>query len=283
MRNHPKLVIVSFLAGTAFLIWVLLSFAAPDPETVPPTSETVPPSDGPPFDPEIVPPPREVPGIGEQAHREEPEPPGSSPDGTWKVVRVPEGGVSIRNRETGAAAAELVQDADVIWSPDPARLAVITPDGGLRLLDLLADRDIAIRAHDGRINSLEFDSRGERVVTAGEDGSVSVWNATTGENLLAVFVGSSPEAYWGTGEDQIEFKKVYRTGRFYKFGRIDVTNGRMVDEGPREPRSRAQRMYRPKPEDGNSPRAEPGTSSWRYGFRRRSSSPRPAERPKKGK
>ncbi len=44
-----------------------------------------------------------------------------------------------------------------------------------------------LRGHEGPVSSAEFDHSGERVVSAGQDGTVRVWDADGGEALVILF------------------------------------------------------------------------------------------------
>jgi WD40 repeat protein len=70
-------------------------------------------------------------------------------------------------------------------------LAGITPSSNppvIRLVDVQDD----IEGHAGRINSVAFDRRGDRVLTAGSDGLVKLWGVPSGR-LVAQWVGA-PQA-----------------------------------------------------------------------------------------
>lgn len=60
------------------------------------------------------------------------------------------------------------------------RIAFGTFDGALRL----PEREELVRAHTGPILRVEFDAKGERIVTASTDGTAALWNAHTGARLM---------------------------------------------------------------------------------------------------
>ena len=79
------------------------------------------------------------------------------------------------------------------------RAAIATADATIRVIDLVgidaeSDREpkLILRGHDRFVSCVTFDRFGERIASGGGDGTVRIWNATTGEEL---------ESYLGHGEE----------------------------------------------------------------------------------
>jgi WD40 repeat protein len=108
------------------------------------------------------------------------------------------------------------------------RVAIGTYDGTLRL----PERDDFIRAHNGPIVHVEFDGKGERIVTASTDETATLWNARTGARLMQL-----------SGH-----KDTVQTAQFSPDGRAVVTASRdgsaiLWDVSAKLPRQRFQLIH----------------------------------------
>lgn len=82
---------------------------------------------------------------------------------------------------------------DLAWSPDGAKLAVVTVEGGVFLID--PERDATdpefIGQHDGGGNSISWSWDGAEFATAGHDGVAKVWDGHSGREIARVQAGDS--------------------------------------------------------------------------------------------
>ena len=82
---------------------------------------------------------------------------------------------------------------DLAWSPDGSRLAAVTVEGGVFLIDL--ERDATnpefIGQHDGGGNSISWSWDGVEFATAGHDGVAKVWDGHSGREIACVQAGDS--------------------------------------------------------------------------------------------
>ncbi len=81
---------------------------------------------------------------------------------------------------------------DLAWSPDGAKLAAVTVEGEVFLLDALGEGAApkSIGRHDGGGNSVSWRGDGAEFATAGHDGLARVWDRDTGRELASVEAGS---------------------------------------------------------------------------------------------
>lgn len=89
--------------------------------------------------------------------------------------------------ETGNVIKKLPYRGFAI-SPD-ARLVALekAPDGPIVIIDIESEKEVAsIRAHDGGTAWANFNTEGTRLVTTGPDKAVRIWDAATGEEVLAI-------------------------------------------------------------------------------------------------
>ncbi len=79
------------------------------------------------------------------------------------------------------------------------KMACGTEDGKVFLFDpknrdqqfLLGSREgVVTKSHDGAVTSLSFDRRGRRLMSSGLDGTIKLWDANTGINLLTINVNA---------------------------------------------------------------------------------------------
>ena len=82
---------------------------------------------------------------------------------------------------------------DVAWSPMASKLAAVTVEGSVLLIDDQGDsaRFRRIGQHDGGANSLSWRSDGAEFATAGHDGLAKIWDGSSGEALCSLEAGDS--------------------------------------------------------------------------------------------
>jgi WD40 repeat protein len=82
------------------------------------------------------------------------------------------------------------------FSPDGQRI-VTTDDGGARVWDSTTSRLLLELPHGDTVYQAIFSSDGTRIVTAGRDSAVRIWDATTGalRHLLGAPAGTSPRYF----------------------------------------------------------------------------------------
>lgn len=82
---------------------------------------------------------------------------------------------------------------DLAWSPDASKLAAVTVEGSVFLVDDRGDSAYfhRIGQHAGGANSLSWRSDGVEFATAGHDGLAKVWDGSSGEELCSLEAGDS--------------------------------------------------------------------------------------------
>jgi WD40 repeat protein len=75
---------------------------------------------------------------------------------------------------------------DVALSPDGARMAAVLEQGGLRMWDVGADRQLHVGEAENDLLGLAFSSDGHRLATAGRDGLLTLWDADSGARVTAL-------------------------------------------------------------------------------------------------
>lgn len=114
-----------------------------------------------------------------------------SPEKTEVYTLSIDGSGVIRDAETGAQnnSFSAIDDHNgvVAFDPENGWLAVGSLGGDVRIWDPVERRAVAtLEAHRLQITALAFSADGERLATAGEEGSVKVWNWRTRE-LMTTF------------------------------------------------------------------------------------------------
>jgi WD40 repeat protein len=68
--------------------------------------------------------------------------------------------------------------ADVVFSPDGARIASASHDKTVKLWDAATGEEtLTLKGHTGRVASVAFSPDGSRIASAGEDRTVRLWDA----------------------------------------------------------------------------------------------------------
>ena len=82
---------------------------------------------------------------------------------------------------------------DFAWSPTESRLAAITVEGAVIIIEDHGDSAEfrQIGQHDGGANSLSWRHDGSEFATAGHDGLVKIWDGCTGHQLHSLEAGDS--------------------------------------------------------------------------------------------
>ena len=90
-------------------------------------------------------------------------------------------------RRTGRLRAQVPPGGDVNAAANLIVTLGDTPDSLPVVIDLTSGEVLCVLAgHSGQVRTARFDSRGERVVTAGEDGTVRVYEARTGSQIASL-------------------------------------------------------------------------------------------------
>ena len=106
---------------------------------------------------------------------------------------------------------------DIAWAPDGDKLAVITIEGSVFLLNAYSDiaKYKLIGQHQEGGNSVSWRSDGTEFATAGHDGKIKVWDGISGYEIASLEAGNSwvakaiynPRSNWlasGTGRQRPE-------------------------------------------------------------------------------
>lgn len=82
---------------------------------------------------------------------------------------------------------------DMAWSPDGTKLAAVTVEGAVFLLDPQQDSTSPkpIGRHDGGGNAVSWRSDGAELATAGHDGLAKVWDGHSGQELASLEAGNA--------------------------------------------------------------------------------------------
>lgn len=80
---------------------------------------------------------------------------------------------------------------DLAWSPDVAKLAAVTVEGQVYLIDNYGSSAYfrLIGEHSGGANSVAWRGDGTEFATAGHDGAVKIWNGKSGEPIRSLAAG----------------------------------------------------------------------------------------------
>jgi WD40 repeat protein len=129
-------------------------------------------------------------------------------DGVWGIAVSPDGrqlavfdpynlllvdaatGETLRNWK-----APVGQFLAVVFAPDGKRLAAATP-GRIFFWEVTTGQEVTAKAaHDSHIRLLRFQSDAKTLLTLGDDSTVRVWEADTGQPLRHFAVGSGRQGY----------------------------------------------------------------------------------------
>jgi WD40 repeat protein/class 3 adenylate cyclase/energy-coupling factor transporter ATP-binding protein EcfA2 len=126
-----------------------------------------------------------------------------SPDGRTFAVPEQGTGVTIRDADTGAKLVTLrghdAIHARIAFSPDGKRLAAadgtgVTNSGANRTVPIwdvtTGELVTTLIGHEGDVTAVAFSPDGRRIATSGYDGSLRIWDATTGKEQRAFHVGA---------------------------------------------------------------------------------------------
>ncbi|MFO7696080.1 MAG: TIR domain-containing protein [Anaerolineae bacterium] len=118
-------------------------------------------------------------------------------------------------------AIEAGREADTAEAADALRQSLVHPGRTLHLL----------LGHNGAVHAVDWDLQGERVVSAGADGTARVWDTHTGEELqtLRGHAGAVVDAVWDPGGIRIAMAGIDGTARVW-----DADSGReqVLLDGP---------------------------------------------------
>ena len=112
-----------------------------------------------------------------------------SPDGRRLAVLGAGGQLNLWDSATGRVvqtqsfplAFDAVRGNCLVYHPDGRRLVVGCEDGAVRLFDAVSGEVRALAGHAGAVRGVAVGSRGERVASAGSDGTVRVWDLKCGD------------------------------------------------------------------------------------------------------
>jgi WD40 repeat protein/DNA-binding SARP family transcriptional activator len=134
---------------------------------------------------------------------------GFSPDGNRLITASWDSTVKIRDAETGEVLLNLTDDVglDGAFNPDGTRFITGTGDGvGFRMWDVATGQELFAIAPDN-IATFVFSADGTRLITGSQNGTIEVWDATSGEGLLTI-----PTPYritnWGTFDLSLDGKYI---------------------------------------------------------------------------
>ena len=92
------------------------------------------------------------------------------------------------------------------WSPDSKHIASASGDpgtpstgGDIQVWDINGNRTVTYTGHSAEVTDIAWSPDGTDIVSAGRDGTVQVWNATTGRNILT-YAGDEPVAWSPDGK-----------------------------------------------------------------------------------
>ena len=131
-------------------------------------------------------------------HRDRVQHVGFSPDGKTTITAAMDRTVRLWDSMNGAPLAVLHGHTGAIsaasYSADGRTIVTASvAEGAIRLWDARsAERNAALRGHTSFVYDVAFHPDGERVVSAAWDGTIRIWNATTGRELSTLRYAATP-------------------------------------------------------------------------------------------
>ena len=132
-------------------------------------------------------------------HRDRVQVVGFSPDGKTTITAATDRTVRLWKSLTGAPLAVLHGHTgpiiDARYSADGRTIVTASvAEGAIRLWDARsAERNAALRDHEDFVYDVAFHPDGERVASASWDGTIRIWNATTGRETTVMRLPPSPQ------------------------------------------------------------------------------------------
>ena len=85
----------------------------------------------------------------------------------------------------------------IAFSPDGSHIATASYDGRIGLFEIGKEDGQFYEAHEGHVNSVEFDEKGEKLLSAGDDGKTRLWDIREWPPaLLQDFPKSADQITW---------------------------------------------------------------------------------------
>lgn len=120
-----------------------------------------------------------------------------SPNGEY-IASASEDSFYVWEAHTGKEAFSFAKEGNKInvnglsWSPDGTRLATCSDDCMIRIWDMTSTKNVkaalTLKGHDSAVRSVQFDSQGVTLCSAGRDNTVRLWDSRSG-NLLSTMKG----------------------------------------------------------------------------------------------
>ena len=117
-----------------------------------------------------------------------------SSDGTLVAVANDYNGTLLHDIAAGIPRAEFTgsgMHTDVAFDLEDTRLAIATENDGVLVVDVATGRVVLTLPHPNRVRSVRYSRDGARILSAGYDGTARLWDARTGQPLVAPMRHSS--------------------------------------------------------------------------------------------
>ncbi|MDM8536286.1 hypothetical protein QUF70_05995 [Desulfobacterales bacterium HSG17] len=113
----------------------------------------------------------------------------------------------------------------IAFSPDNKHISTASFDGRIGLFEIGREQGQFHEAHEGRVNSVEFDKKGEKLVSAGDDGAIRLWDIREWPpKLLRDFSKSADQVTWAAISP--DGSRVAGVGRDYIVHIFNTNDGR---------------------------------------------------------